>query len=98
MAWKKSRAFFSVTSIDARVYLEPFTIRNTNAFGGVPKEMTDEFGEVAAALLPKLELPAADEPEGVDCKPDSLVVFVAWELTLLRELDGRSGGSLLSGN
>lgn len=83
----------------ASVYLAVLTTRNTNALGGAPKEMTDELGDVAAVLLRRLKLPAAEEePEVADCDSDPLVPFVAWELTLLRELGGRSGGSLLRGN
>lgn len=88
-----------MTSIGARVYLEAFTTRNTNALVGVSNEMTDELGVVAVVLPCRLELPEAEaEPEFVDCDSDSLVPFAAWELTLLRELGGRSGDSLLSGN
>lgn len=83
----------------AKVYLAALTTRNTNALDGVPKDMTEELGEVAAVLGCRFELTAAEEePEDVDCDSDPLVAFVAWELWLLRELGGRSGGSLLSGN
>ena len=102
MAWKKSRAFFSVTSIGARVYLAALTTRNTKALGGLPNAITDELGDVAAVPVGRLELPRAEEEsENVECASDPLVplvVPVVWELVLLKVLGGRPGGSLLSGN
>lgn len=83
----------------ARVYREAFTTRKTKALGCVSMETTDELCDVAAVSLRRLEPPAAERVlEPVDCAPEPLLVCVICELLLLRELGGRSGGSLLSGN